>query len=367
MELETIVDETFGSRYAPTTLKSQDTGVKHWIIFVNKVVFHDSVYLFTLQDLPPSNAKAREAEHRLLMFAAYLSKSYTPGTVGEYVSHVKARHFFWLHFHDFAEYGVMFSRIKVFLRILRNRNPRQLRKKLPFTKPLLAKTWQAIRHDFVSLKFGAMVFWAVSTMAFQQLMRLNELVTMRVKTQANLYPIMIAHLTFFDRQGMQIEFPASLSDAQSRLARLAYAVVLAPPSKADPTASNDPFYLPMSVGSAMSLAPCWVLWMFMAAYPVRPMARAATPLFRTAPQAYAGQVQEYGFDVAFKAACRAANIRYEGFGKHRYRVGGLNALQDAGCSVAQVMAAGHWKSDAWLVYSRRQRISLMHYSNMMLR
>ena len=342
-------------------------GVKHWLIFIGKVFQSGPFLLFSLEQLPPSPAKVREAEHRLLLFAAYLSRDYTPGTVQDYISHVKARHFFWLGFQDFAGFGIVFTRISIFMKILRKQSPRQLRHKIPFTKHLMARVWGAIRFDFDRQVFGAMVFWAVSTMAFQQLMRLNELVTMTVETLANENPIMTSHVTFFNGQGAALDAPASVKDAISRIGLVAYAIVIAPPSKADPTGRNDPFHLPMCLGNSQVLAPCWSLWFFLAAFPIPLVARQSTPLFRATPKAFSPQIKHYAFDVSFKAACRSAGIRYEGFGKHRYRVGGLNALQDAGCSVAQIMAAGHWRSDAWMVYSRRNRVSLMHYSNMMLR
>jgi hypothetical protein len=367
MELEATILKTFGSRFALTTLKAQDVGAKHWIIFVTQVMKQTECLLFTLQDLPPSPSKLAIAERKLLLFAAYLSRAYPPTTVSEYISHVKSRHFFWLHYHDFEEFGIVFHRVNIFLRIRRKQVPRVLRKKVPFTRTLLARTWQVTKANFINSKFDTMIFWCVSTMAFQQLMRLNELVTMPVQTQANLHPITVDQLSFRDADGGHLQFPASTADARARLHQVAYAVVIAPPTKADPTASNEPYYLPMSVGTAQPLAPCGSLWFFMAAFPIPQMARASTPLFRTAAAAFSAQIKDYRFSVLFKAACRRANIRYETFGKHRYRVGGLNAMQDAGCTVTQIMAAGHWRSDAWQVYARREKVSLMHYANMMLR
>ena len=100
MVLETVITQTFRDRFALTTLSTQEAGAKHWLIFVKHVMQTGSYLLFTLQDLPPSLDKVRSAETRLLYFAAYLSKDYPPSTVAEYISHVKARHFFWLQFHE---------------------------------------------------------------------------------------------------------------------------------------------------------------------------------------------------------------------------------------------------------------------------
>ena len=53
---------------------------------------------------------------------------------------------------------------------------------------------------------------------------------------------------------------------------------------------------------------------------------------------------------------------YSQWGTHAFRVGGMNELQGAGAGVAEIMAIGHWRSDAWLLYSRRNRPRLMQWS-----
>jgi hypothetical protein len=53
---------------------------------------------------------------------------------------------------------------------------------------------------------------------------------------------------------------------------------------------------------------------------------------------------------------------YSQWGTHAFRVGGMNELQGAGAGVAEIMAIGHWRSDAWLLHSRRNRPRLMQWS-----
>jgi hypothetical protein len=66
--------------------------------------------------------------------------------------------------------------------------------------------------------------------------------------------------------------------------------------------------------------------------------------------------------------CRAADLRYERWGTHAFRVGaGTNALQDAGASAPEIMALGHWRSDARLLYSRRNKPRLQEWSKQILR
>ena len=68
----------------------------------------------------------------------------------------------------------------------------------------------------------------------------------------------------------------------------------------------------------------------------------------------------------FRWVCRLAKLQYNQWGTHAFRVGGMNALQDAGASVAEIMALGHWRSDAWLLYSRRNRPRLQEWSKQIL-
>jgi hypothetical protein len=74
------------------------------------------------------------------------------------------------------------------------------------------------------------------------------------------------------------------------------------------------------------------------------------------------------FWTGFKALCRTAEIPYEGLGKHCFRVGGMNALQEAAnASVCEVMALGRWRSDAGKAYARRIRRTLMRWTGEVLR
>jgi hypothetical protein len=55
-------------------------------------------------------------------------------------------------------------------------------------------------------------------------------------------------------------------------------------------------------------------------------------------------------------------------GTHAFRVGGMDALQDAGASdgVSDIMALGHWRSDVWVLYSRRNKPRLREWSRQIL-
>jgi hypothetical protein len=80
----------------------------------------------------------------------------------------------------------------------------------------------------------------------------------------------------------------------------------------------------------------------------------------------AGLISHSQFWSCFKALCKTAKIQYEGLGKHCFRVGGMNALQEANASVCEIMALGRWRSDAWKAYAKINRRTLMRWTGAVL-
>ena len=152
-----------------------------------------------------------------------------------------------------------------------------------------------------------------------------------------------------------------------------YASSKMPPSKADRVqrVGNDLFF-PGKLPEAAVKGAKECIEDFLNDYPVPLHLQGVVPLFRTVRQGAASQMTRSMFIYDFKVVCRAAiaktgtELRYSQWGTHAFRVGGMNALQDAGASVAEIMALGHWKSDAWLLYSRRNRPRLMYWSRQIL-
>jgi hypothetical protein len=105
---------------------------------------------------------------------------------------------------------------------------------------------------------------------------------------------------------------------------------------------------------------------FMNTYPIHRDLHQLTPLLHDKRDGVQRQIRRHEFIRAFKMVCRAADMRYERWGTHAFRVGGMNALQDAGASVLEIMALGHWRSDAWLLYSRRNRPRLQAWAKQIL-
>ena len=105
---------------------------------------------------------------------------------------------------------------------------------------------------------------------------------------------------------------------------------------------------------------------FMHDYPIERQLHGITPLLRDKREGIQRQIKRNEFIRDFKMVCRAANMQYERWGTHAFRVGGMNALQDAGASVPEIMALGHWRSDAWLLYSRRNKPRLQEWAKQIL-
>jgi hypothetical protein len=87
----------------------------------------------------------------------------------------------------------------------------------------------------------------------------------------------------------------------------------------------------------------------------------------TSSAAAAGLISHSQFWSCFKALCKTAGIQHKGLGKHCFRVGGMNALQEANASVCEIMALGRWRSDAWKAYAKRNRRGLMKWTGTVLR
>jgi hypothetical protein len=80
---------------------------------------------------------------------------------------------------------------------------------------------------------------------------------------------------------------------------------------------------------------------FLNDYPVPLHFQSLVPLLRSQRVGPAGQMTRAAFLHDFKAVCHETGLRYEQWGTHAFRVGGMNELQDAGASVAEIMAIGH--------------------------
>jgi hypothetical protein len=141
-----------------------------------------------------------------------------------------------------------------------------------------------------------------------------------------------------------------------------------PPSKADPIQRRgNELIFPRKIDFAMD--PDGALENivhFFNDYLIARRMHSVTPLLRSRRAGAQRLIKRNEFVRDFRWVCRLDGLQYKQWGTHAFRVGGMNALQDAGASVAEIMALGHWRSDAWLLYSRRKRPRLQEWSKQIL-
>ena len=173
---------------------------------------------------------------------------------------------------------------------------------------------------------------------------------------------MVSDLQFMSGEGSTAVVMARKADG-TVAAGSSFATSRMPPSKSDPVqrVGNELFMPGKEPGEELDGAKeC--IENFLNDYPVALHFQSLVPLLRTVRVGPSGQMTRAAFLHDFKVVCREAGLRYEQWGTHAFRVGGMNELQDAGAGVAEIMAIGHWRSDAWLLYSRRNRPRLMQWS-----
>jgi hypothetical protein len=341
----------------------------HWLLFCRHIARCD--HLLLRGHKQPSAADVHRAESLLLAFAVWLRRSYSAATVGTYINSVKSAHFKWVGITAFRDLGVAFSRLALLLKILKRDDPVKRRTKTPFTLSSVRRLWASVTDEWAAGHFDTMRFWSMLTLAFQQLLRLNEISNVQATSLANCHPMMVSHLQFFSITDQLIPHPTSVTSAARVLPQLHHAVLRMPPSKADPFGNNHPLFLPIGRADHAVYSPCWNLWFLIATFPVASDLADSTPLFRQSTGGTPNtlqpvvQVSVEVFWSDFKHFCRNANIQYDQYGTHAFRVGGMNTLQDAGVGCPEMMALGRWASDIWTVYSRRQREHLMAVSERM--
>ena len=359
--------------FAPGTLVTQLNGVKQWAIFVSAFKWHPC--LINSDDVFPLSFERRsEIELKLCCFVAWLSKRQPPlasATIGQYVSHVRTRHSLWLQGGHFNELIGATRRLSLCVRAITKQRPSKKRTKVPFTYDMLAKYFAANLKAITSPQATAFMdtlTFAVIAIAFYHLCRLSEVTDTKPMSQANLFPIVLGDLRFIDKGGAEIK--ADHDGVFRRWRLVDHIRCRYPPSKADPFGYNSDLLIPapgkdaLKNGSASATA-FSAIRLLLTLYPISSIYHATTPLFRSARALPAGQVTDRSFWAHFKKGCRKAGITYSGLGKHSFRLGGMNRLQDLGASVATICAHGRWASDAWAAYSRRNQLTLMSWQQRM--
>jgi hypothetical protein len=359
-----------GSKDAPGTVKTQQTGLRWWVRFVRRADLH--FFLFSQADLPLGHAKKERVEMVLLVFTAFLGRVSKPkqlagSTISGYVGHVKSMHAKVAQGRAFKDVVDSTARLSSLYKVLRAERPSGLRLKVGFTAAhfrVFSLAVDRLKERATSADILFMldrVRVAVATL-LTCVLRSSEMVDNTAQAAANRAPIMVSDLKFMSGEGSTAAIMARNADGTVP-AGSKFATSRMPPSKSDPVqrVGNELFLPGKEPGEDLNGAKeC--IENYLNDYPVALHFQALVPLLRTARVGPAGQMTRATFLHDFKVVCREAGLRYSQWGTHAFRVGGMNELQDAGAGVAEIMAIGHWRSDAWLLYSRRNRPRLMQWS-----
>jgi hypothetical protein len=359
---------------APGTVKTQETGLRWWIRFTTRAGVH--YFLFEASDLPLDYEAKERVEMVLLVFTAFLGRVDKPkqllgDTIRNYVGHVKAMHVKLARGRAFKDVIDSTSRLQSLYKVLKAARPSGLRLKVGFsaahfrifsaTVDRLKKQTQS--EDMLFLLDRIRV--AVATL-LTCVLRASEVVDNTQSAAANRAPILVADIKFMSGVGKDaVEMPRTPDGKVP--AGSTFAVSRMPPHKGDniQRVGNELYFPGKYVGAEVNGAKECVE-NFLNDYPVGLHFQQLVPLLRSVRLGPAGQMTRAMFLHDFKLVCRAAGLRYSQWGTHAFRVGGMNELQDAGAGVAEIMAIGHWRSDAWLIYSRRNRAKLMQWSGQIL-
>ena len=321
--------------------------------------------------LPLSESRKKEVRTRLCCFISWLRLAVPPfaaGTIAAYVGHVRSRHTRWLggtHFN--AVIGATYQ-VSQMIRAIRKQRPASKKKKVGFTVAQLYQLFHANRSRIVSDSATTFAFtrdYLVMAVSLYMLCRLSEVTNTDPASQANAFPIMYSDLHFFTEHNEEVPVQPNGKIPAGDWDRIDYVRTRYPPSKADPFSFNSDLFIPRSAQGARGVTAFDAIRFMMVCYPVRTEQWSRTPLFRDSLREGSAQVRDTVFMAGFKTMCRAASIQYAPFGKHSFRVGGMNALQDQNASVSVIMAAGHWASDAWAEYSRRNQQEIMAWTRKM--
>ena len=366
MELQAQVHEDL----AGPSNGQAETGLKHWAIFAG-IMMKWPLQLFSSRE-PPTQQQVLEAEQKLLVFGRWLGRSYLGDSVVKYVGDVKRAQRRWMGV-PLQMMGVNFCRLPMLLKILRKEKPGSKREKTPWPVDGFARVRAGTGSNGVFGLFGGSTAsqkleresaYVMMLIAFEQLLRSDELVDTGKGSAASSNPLMLSDVTFEDRDGKVLDWEVWQQPA--------VAVLRMPPSKTDQQGTKFdflrmPFPVQWELGNAPNAAGP-ALWRYVLRRQVPVGRRGVAPLLaiRTGlgPER---RLTATIFQRVFKELCTAAVPPLDAaeYGLHCFRVGGMNLLMDLGASAPQICALGRWSSECWQLYARRQRKQLMSLTEMM--
>ena len=364
------------------------TGVRWWIRFCVKI--GTEPLLYTEADLPLSFEAKRSVEGKLLLFMMWMArhkhgkqgqeKKFLAGsTLRGYANHVQMWAQVLARGVPYAEAVGMKGRLKMLQRAFMRERPSKARAKVPFTGKMFAMLQRAVmdlmrgsRSD--KQKFEAQRLEMMVAAALEGLLRTSEMAAGVAASAANKCPFKLAQMQWCYRIGSE-EYECEWEEDGTIDTSLAeYMRMPMGPHKADQLGERDDELLyPRSDVQGLS-GTFEITRDFLNKYPVPRSLHHRVAWFRKSrvigpdsSEEAVGLISHNSFWSGFKAVCKTAKIEYGVLGKHCFRVGGMNALQEANASVCEIMALGRWRSDAWKAYARRNRRMLMRWTGEVLR
>ena len=312
----------------------------------------------------PTLGQVLEAEKKLLVFARWLSRDYASATTIQYIGEVKKEHTKWLGA-PLEAMKVVFFRLPVLCRMLKRERPGKKRQKTPWEFQSFDRVRDAHGQGASQGSFGPgakgfekATTYTVMLLAFEHLLRLNELVRTQTGTAADKDPLQYADVRFFGRGGRLLGWQQNGQPVGDPVVM----VVRMPPSKIDQMGASEvtlrsPFPRGWERGEAPNAAGP-AMWRYMTRFPVTRGRAGITPLFRIHQTLQSARLTKSVFTRVFHELCRKADIQYSQYGIHCFRVGGMNRLMDLGATAPQICAMGRWQGDCWQLYARRERSRL---------
>ena len=384
--------------------------MRWWCRFIDKSGL--PLLLFTKDELPLNKEAQERVETQLLLFVICLCRVSSPkpllgSTIDGYVGHVKALHVRMTGGMAFQDVLTSSQRLKSLKRKVMSARPSTSRtkvafealhyvqfeaarrkdkrrwleardgpkappkkrkrsnpKKKPKTATAIARAEAAADVPFMLDRITMGV-----SVAMTGVLRSSEIVDNKLKAHANRAPIMLSDLHFWRMiRGVEVEIEVLAEGfPDGDAGYIDYATSRMPPSKSDPIQRvGNELIFPRKLERSDPDGAMENIVNFMIDYPIPKNMHSLTPLMRSRRQGAQRQIQRNEFINDFRRVCKIAGLQYSQWGTHAFRVGGMNALQDAGASVAEIMALGHWRSDAWMLYSRRNRPRLREWSKQIL-
>jgi len=382
--------------------------MRWWCRFIDKSKL--PLLLFEKKEIPLSPEARERVETQLLLFVIFLCRISSPkpilgSTIDGYVGHVKALHVRMtggIAFHDVLTCS---QRLKSLKSKLMSTRPSALRTKVAFEalhyvqfeaarrtekarwlaaqkEPPATKKRKASRRKkpptaaaLEKAAAAADVPFVVDritmgvSVAMTGVLRTSEIVDNKYKAHANRAPIMLSDLRFWRmvrEEAVEVEVETG-GWPELEAHSIDYATSRMPPSKADPIQRvGNELIFPKKMDRHDPDGALENIVKFMIDYPIVKALHSITPLMRSRRSGAQRQIKRNEFVNDFRKVCRLADMQYSMWGTHAFRVGGMNALQDAGASVSEIMALGHWRSDAWMLYSCRNKPRLRAWSRQIL-